>query len=215
MLLRAPGRAVNPACRDPALEPIAFTFEHEGVGLLEEPVDRGVGQDTVWECLAPFLDVAVGGQHECRAVLASIDQIEHLFGHFAGHRHRCPVVDDPQPAREHAFEELIEGAFGLGEADVLDPFLVCCPVDPVSTVRGCDPQGERHMRLAHSARAEEECDAVILDELEGGEFADLFLIDLGIEVEVKGLQRGGLWKARLLEAVTAGVEARLFAAMRC
>ena len=96
MLLRILQRAVNPARRDPALEPIAFAFEHGDVGLLEEPVDRGVGEDTVGEPLAPFLDVAVGGQHESCAVLASIDQIEHLFGirELAGlERHVLPDDD--------------------------------------------------------------------------------------------------------------------------
>ena len=90
------------------------------MGLLEEPIDGGIGEHTVRERLAPFGDIAIRCQHERRAVLSPIDQVEHLFGNLAVHGDGGPVVNDPDFAGEHALEELIERVVGLRERDVLD-----------------------------------------------------------------------------------------------
>ena len=106
-------RAVNFTRRDASLQSIALPLEDHGVGPLEEPIDGGIGQHTVREHLAPFGYLTVGGEHEAGAVLASINEVEHLFGDLAVHGDGGPVVNDPEWAGEHALEELIERAVGL------------------------------------------------------------------------------------------------------
>jgi hypothetical protein len=80
-------------------------------------------------------------------------------------------------------------------------------VDREAGLAGGDGQADREHGLAHPGWAEEADVGLVLDELEGGEVADLAGVQVGLEGEVEAVQALVVGQARQLEGV---VEASAF-----
>ena len=88
---------------------VAFSFDFDDVGVMEETVEDGRGSWDIADEFAPFFKGAVGG-HEGRAqFLAAHDDIEEVFAGLGRELLGAHVVDD----EEVALEVALHGAFVL------------------------------------------------------------------------------------------------------
>jgi hypothetical protein len=62
------------------LEPVGVALEGDDVGVVDEPVDHGCGDDVVAEDLAPASEWLVAGDDEAGAFVAGGDELEEEVG---------------------------------------------------------------------------------------------------------------------------------------
>jgi len=186
---------------DAAFESVTLALEEDHTRTVEDPVHGGIGNDWIGEYFAPFRDVAVASQDHRGAVFATVHQIEDLLGHFTTHRDHAPVIDDPQMRRKQPLEELIQRASGFSQHDLLGQSFRARAVDAPAVADGQHSDGEREVRFPDAGRAQEERDLMLVHELQGGELADLFFIDVRIEAKVEPFERRDLRKSGAMQAV--------------
>ena len=77
-------------------EPVAVAFEGDDVGVVDEPVDHGGGDDFVAEYLAPAAEGLVGGDDETGALVAGGDELEEQVRCLGFEGDVADLVDDEQ-----------------------------------------------------------------------------------------------------------------------
>ena len=103
-------------------EPVAVAFEGDDLGVVDEPVDHGGGDDVVAEDLAPAAERLVAGDDEAGSLVAGGDELEEQVGGFGLEGDVADLVDDQQRVAAEADELGLQppGVVGVGEAG--DPF---------------------------------------------------------------------------------------------
>jgi hypothetical protein len=131
---------------------VALAFEGDHGGVVHEAVDERGGDHRVAEDFAPGLESAVAGDDDRAAFVAAGDQGEEQVGGLSFEREVADLVDDQQLVALKALELLVEGVALLGLFEAGDPLLGGGERDPVATLAGLDPEGDREMGLACSRR---------------------------------------------------------------
>src|SRR3954447_15888235 len=75
-------------------EAVAVAFEGEDLGVVDQAVDHGGGDDVVAEDLAPGAEGLVGGDDQACAFIAARDEHEHEVGGLRVKRDVADLIDD-------------------------------------------------------------------------------------------------------------------------
>ncbi len=75
-------------------EPVAVAFEGDDVGVVDESVDHGGGNDVVAEHLAPSAEGLVAGDDETGSFVAAGDELEEQVGRFGLEGDVADFIDD-------------------------------------------------------------------------------------------------------------------------
>ena len=75
---------------------VAFAFERDHGGVVDEPVDQCGGDHRVAEDLAPLLEAAVAGDDDRAALVAAGDEREEQVGRLAFEGEVADLVDDEE-----------------------------------------------------------------------------------------------------------------------
>jgi hypothetical protein len=113
-------------------EAVAVAFEREDLGVVDEAVDHGGGDDVVAEDLAPRREGLVASDDHARAFVAAGDEHEHEVGGLWVKWDVSDLVDDQQRDALQAVELLIQAALALGVGQQRDPFGRGSEGDPVA-----------------------------------------------------------------------------------
>jgi hypothetical protein len=105
--------------------------------------------------------------------------VQWQVAHFVDHQDRGP---------EEGLELPVEPVGGLGGAEPVDQVVQGGEVDRPSSLAGGDCHGDSERGFADAGRAEQCQVGFGLDELQGGEVADLAGVQAGLEGEVELLQ---------------------------
>ena len=83
-------------------EPVAVALEGDDLGVVDEPVDHGGGDDVVAEDFAPAAEGLVAGDDQAGAFVAGGDELEEQVRGFGFERDVADLVDDEQRDRGRA-----------------------------------------------------------------------------------------------------------------
>lgn len=88
----------------PALEPVAFAFERNDFGLLEEAVEYGGGAWDVTDEFPPVFERSVAGHDGAAGLMSAHDDLEEVFAAAFWELLHAHVIDDEQIRLEVACE---------------------------------------------------------------------------------------------------------------
>jgi hypothetical protein len=128
-------------------EPIAIAFEGDDVGVVDEPVDHGGGNDVVAEHLAPPAEGLVAGDDETGSFVAAGDELEEQVGRFGLEGDVADFIDDQQWVTAQPGELGLEPSVVVGLGEPVDPLAGGGEQHPVPGLAGADPQPDRQMGL--------------------------------------------------------------------
>src|SRR4029077_1755465 len=95
-------------------ESIAGALDLDDLGVVEQAIEQGGGDDLDAEDVAPFAEAAVGGEDHGAALVAGIDELEEQVGAAGGDRQVSDLVDDEQGVAGDEANALLELSFALG-----------------------------------------------------------------------------------------------------
>src|SRR5215471_4207885 len=93
-------------------------FEDEDLGMVQEAIEGGTGQEWVEEERRPFVQRAVRRDDERAALVALADDLVEVHGLLALERAEAQVVDDQQVGSREAGEAAVVGGVGAGGAEL-------------------------------------------------------------------------------------------------
>ena len=103
-------------------EPVAVAFEGDDLGVVDEAVDHGGGDDVVAEDLAPAAERLVAGDDQAGPFVAGGDELEEQVRGFGLERDVADLVDDQQRVAAEADEFGLQPAGVVGVGEPGDPF---------------------------------------------------------------------------------------------
>ncbi len=177
----------------------------EDLGVVDESVDHGGGDDVVAEDLAPAAEGLVAGDDHRGALVAAADEHEHQVRGLGIERDVADFVDDQQGNALQAGELVVEAALALGVGEQCDPFGRGAKRDALAGEAGADPQGDAEMGLSGAGRAQEDDVLFAGQEVELAEVGDERLLDRALKGEVELVQRLSGGEPRCFDAALAAV----------
>jgi hypothetical protein len=117
---------------------VAFAFEGDHGGVVDEPVDQGGRDHGVAEDFAPLLEAAVAGDDDRAAFVAAGDQGEEQVGGLALQGEVADLVDDEQVVALQPAQLLLELVAVLRGFEAGDPFLRGGEGGAVAALAGLD-----------------------------------------------------------------------------
>jgi hypothetical protein len=188
---------VRVGCGDSAevsvLEPVAVAFEGDNVGVVDESVDHGGGDDIVAEHLSPAAELLVGGDDQAGVLVSRRDELEEQVRCFGLEGDVADLVDNQQRIPGEPGQLGLEPAGVVSLSEPIDPLGGGGEQHPVPGLAGSDAQAGREVGLPGSGWAEE--DHVLLggDEVQGAQVQDQV-----------AFQPAGVVEVELLECFAAG-----------
>ena len=88
------GRGGGDAAEVSVFEPVGVALEGDDVGVVDEPVDHGCGDDVVAEHFAPSPERLVAGDDQGGSFVAGGDELEEQVRRFGFERDVADFVDD-------------------------------------------------------------------------------------------------------------------------
>ena len=88
-----------------------FSFQGDGVGVVDESVKNGVGQCWVADGFMPVFDGQLSGDKGGALVVAVFHDLEEVAPLLCAQRRACPVIEDEEFGAGQAAQE-----FGVGAA---------------------------------------------------------------------------------------------------
>jgi hypothetical protein len=138
-------------------ESIAGALDLDDLGVVEQAIEQGGGDDLVAEDVAPFAEAAVGGEDHGAALVAGVDELEEQVGAAGGDRQVADLVDDEESIAGNEADALLELSFALGLGQGGDDVGKGAEVNALAGLDGLDAERRGEMGLAGSRR-----DSVIL-----------------------------------------------------
>ena len=131
-------------------EAVAVAFQRDYVGVVDESVDHGGGDDVVAEHLSPASELLVGGDDQAGVLVAGGDELEEQVRRFGFEGDVANLIDDQQriPGEPDELSLQPAGVVGLGEP--VDPLGGGGEQHPVPGLAGPDAQPGREMGLPGS-----------------------------------------------------------------
>src|SRR3954453_16560007 len=186
-------------------ESVAVALEGDDLGVVDQAVDHGGGDDLVAEDLAPAAEGLVAGHDQAGPLVAAADQLEEQVCGLGFERHVADLVDDQQRIATQAAELVLQpaGVMGLGQPG--DPLGGGGELDPVAGLAGADGQPGGQVRLAGAGRAEQQHVFLRGDEVQRAQVGDQLTLEAAGVVEVELLQALAGWETGGADASLAAV----------
>jgi hypothetical protein len=134
-------------------ESIAGALDLDDLGVMEQAIEQGGGDDLVAEDVAPFAEAAVGGEDHGAALVTGVDELEEQVGAAGGDRQVADLVDDQQGVAGDEADALLELSFALGLGQRGDDVGKRAEVDALAGLDGLDAERRGEMGLASSRRS--------------------------------------------------------------
>src|SRR4249920_3273763 len=83
----------------------AFALEGEPMGVVHEPIENGVGDGRICDCLVPVIDRQLAGHNGRAAVVPILDDLKDVATLLLGEGGEAPIVEDQQLDACQALEE--------------------------------------------------------------------------------------------------------------
>ena len=168
---------------------VGVAGEGEDLGVVDEAVDHGCGDDVVGEGLAPAAEGQVRGDHDRAVFVAGGDELEEQVRGVLVERDVADLVDDDQLVAADLLQLGLEasGLVGVGEAG--DPVAGGVEQHRVAGVGGFDAEPDRQVGLPEPGRAEQDHVLGLRDERAGRQVRQHVAAQRGQVVEVEVLQR--------------------------
>ena len=119
---------------------VAVALERDDLGVVDEAVDHGGGDDVVAEDLAPAAEGLVAGDDHRGAFVAAADEHEHQVGGLGIEGDVADLVDDQQRDPLQPGELVVEASLALGVGQQRDPFGGGAERDALAGQAGADPE---------------------------------------------------------------------------
>jgi hypothetical protein len=174
-------------------ESVGVAVEGDDVGVVDEAVDDGGGDDLVGEDVAPAAEGPVAGEDGGGGLVAGRDQVEDQVGGAGVEGDVADLVDDQQRDPGQAAQFGLEAVAVVGAGQAHHPVRGGGEGDLVPGLGGADGEGDRQVGLAGAGWAEQDDVGLGGDEVGHPEVDDQFAIQVrGVgEVELlQGLDRG-------------------------
>ena len=73
-----------------------FSFQQQAMGVVDEPVQHGVGDGRIADDLVPVLDRHLAGDDGRAALVPVVHDLQQVAALLAGERRQAPIVQDQQ-----------------------------------------------------------------------------------------------------------------------
>ena len=184
--------------------PERLAIDKKRIAVMQEAVqDRG-GHDIISEDLAPLLEGLVRCNDDGALLVALGDELEEELGCLASEREIAEFIDDEEVGTAQLIEESRQAARDLGSRQLGGELLGGVEQHPFACLGRLQTQGDRQVGLAHTGCADQEDVLGSRKKLQCCQFADQFLIDLGLKAEVKFFQALDLRESCQLDAPVDG-----------
>lgn len=167
---------------------------------MEEPIERGAGEQRIVEERRPFIQRAIRGEDERATLVALPNDLVEIHGLLALERAQPEVVDDHEIGRREAQESTIVRGVGAGRGELREELMRRRVEDGVAGDAGTMAERLREVALADTGLADEADVFLARDERTRGEVEDLRLGDGRIEGEIEILERLGVLEGGAPEA---------------
>jgi site-specific DNA recombinase len=119
----------------------------DDVGVVDEAVDHGAGDDVVTKHLAPAAEHLVAGDDQARPLISAGHQLEEQVCRFGFERDVAHLVDDQARVAAEADEFILQPACVMGGGEPVDPLARGREQHPMPGLAGTDRQTRREMRF--------------------------------------------------------------------
>src|SRR5437867_4631126 len=175
-------------------------LEDEDLGVMEEAIEGGPGEERVVEKRRPLLERAVRGDDEGAALVALADDLVEVHRLLALEGTEAEIVDDQQVRAREAGETAVEGGVRPRRAELGEELVRRGVEDAVAGDAGAVAERLGEVALPDAGLTDEADVLPARDEGAGGELQDLGLRDRRVEGEVEVLDGLRVLEARAAEA---------------
>jgi hypothetical protein len=97
-----------------------WTFEHDPVGVVEQPITDSVGEGGLADVIVPLGGRELARHDRRAAAVAILEDLEEVAPLLVLHRRQSPVLKDKDVHPGELTQELAVGAIGACEAEVVE-----------------------------------------------------------------------------------------------
>lgn len=133
---------------------VRFPVQSKDPGMMEQPVEKGRGHDTVPHHLGPGLEALVRGHDDGDLFVQLVDQVEEQVRLPLLDRRVADLVDDNQVRLHDPPDAVFGGFLHLRGLEQLDEVGHPLEADLVAFLHGRPAEGDGQMRLPDSGRTE-------------------------------------------------------------
>ncbi len=188
--------------------PEGFSFQVQTIGVMDEPIEDGVGQGGIAQIGMPVVHGELAGRQGGAPGVAVVEEFQEVAPLVGGEWNQAPVIEDEEVGFGEGGELLGETAVAVRQGEVLQEPRQAVVGDGEAEATGGLGQGAADPRFADPGRTDDQTVQMIAQPLAGGQVLDQGLVQTARGAVVEIFQAGGLAQAGLAQA---GPQAALLA----